>query len=78
MEHNLWILIALHFADNFSEEKSAEDSFNSESSGYSSALDEKEAKARLLSMQSAAGAGIFAPQPTIKTEPRDDEDGTAV
>ena len=68
--------IALHFADNFTEDKSANDSFNSESSGYSSSLDEKEAKAKLLSMQSHALAGASLPKPVIKTEPNDE--GTEV
>ena len=36
-----------------------------------------EAKAKLLSMQSHAIAGMFLPKPVIKTEPQEDE-GTAV
>ena len=58
--------------DNFcNDEKGANNSFNSDSSGYTS-LDEKEAKNRLLSMQSNANAGVHLP-PVIKTEPIYDE-----
>ena len=77
-------LKALHFADYFTaEDKNADISFSSESSGYTSnggsSLDEKEAQTKLLSMQSSAHAGIHLPPPTIKTEPLDEtDDGTEV
>ena len=71
-------ILALHFADNFCKEsREADNSFNSDSSGYTS-LDEKEAKFRLLSMQSSATAGAALPQPVIKSEPVDEDEGTAV